>query len=101
MRAIEAIGAIERTIREIGDISGAIAAAVTEQGAATQEIARSVETAAKRTIETASEVERVGEATTATRDNAGAVKAVADDLGQVAARIRGQVDAFFQKLRAA
>ena len=27
MRAIEAIGAIERTIREIGDISGAIAAA--------------------------------------------------------------------------
>ena len=100
MRAIEAIGAIERTIREIGDISGAIAAAVTEQGAATQEIARSVETAAKRTIETASEVERVGEATTATRDNAGAVKAVADDLGQVAARIRGQVDAFFQKLRA-
>ena len=67
----------------------------------TQEIARSVETAAKRTIETASEVERVGEATTATRDNAGAVKAVADDLGQVAARIRGQVDAFFQKLRAA
>ena len=53
MRSIEAIGAIERTIREIGDISGAIAAAVTEQGAATQEIARSVETAAKRTIETA------------------------------------------------
>ncbi len=101
MRAIEAIGAIERTIREIGDISGAIAAAVTEQGAATQEIARSVETAAKRTIETASEVERVGEATTATRDSAGAVKAVADDLGQVAARIRGQVDEFFQKLRAA
>ena len=28
-------GAIERTIREIGDISGAIAAAVTQQGAAT------------------------------------------------------------------
>jgi methyl-accepting chemotaxis protein len=101
MRAIEAIGAIERTIREIGDISGAIAAAVTEQGAATQEIARSVETAAKRTIETASEVERVGEATTATRDSASAVKSVADDLGQVAARIRGQVDDFFQKLRAA
>ena len=46
MRSIEAIGAIERTIREIGEITGAIAAAVTEQGAATQEIARSVETAA-------------------------------------------------------
>ena len=101
MRSIDAIGAIERTIREIGGISGAIAAAVTEQGAATQEIARSVETAAKRTSETASEVERVGAATAATRQSADAVRAVADDLGSVAARIRGQVDAFFQGLRAA
>jgi methyl-accepting chemotaxis protein len=101
MRSIEAIGAIERTIREIGDISGAIAAAVTEQGAATQEIARSVETAARRTKETNGEVVRVGEATAETRDSAGAVKTVAEDLGNVAARIRGQVDAFFEKLNAA
>ncbi len=101
MRSIEAIGAIERTIREIGEISGAIAAAVTEQGAATQEIARSVETAATRTTETADEVVRVGEATAATRDSASAVKTVAADLGNVAARIRGQVDEFFGKLHAA
>ncbi len=101
MRSIDAIAAIERTIRDIGEISGAIAAAVTEQGAATQEIARSVETAARRTNETASEVERVGEATAATRDSAGSVKSVADDLGGVATRIRDQVEDFFQKLRAA
>jgi methyl-accepting chemotaxis protein len=101
MRSIAAIGAIERTIREIGDISGAIAAAVTEQGAATQEIARSVETAAKRTLDTAGEVVLVGEATTATRNNADAVRIVAEDLGNVAARIRTQVDSFFEKLRAA
>ena len=63
VRSIEAITAIEHTIREIGKISGAIAAAVTEQGAATQEIARSVETAAKRTVETANEVNLVGAAT--------------------------------------
>jgi len=100
-RSIEALGAIERTIREIGEISGAIAAAVTEQGAATQEIARSVETAARRTTETADEVVRVGEATAETRDSASAVKTVADDLGNVAARIRGQVDQFFGKLHAA
>jgi len=92
---------IESTIRDIGAITGAIAAAVTEQGAATQEIARSVETAAKRTSETAGEVVRVGAATAETRDSAGAVKTVADDLGHVAARIRGQVDAFFEKLNAA
>ena len=101
VRSIEAIGAIERTIRDIGEIAGTIAAAVTEQGAATQEIARSVETAARRTTETAGEVERVGEATAATRDNAGAVRSVAEDLGSVAGRIRSQVDQFFQKLRAA
>jgi len=100
MRSIEAITAIEHTIREIGNISGAIAAAVTEQGAATAEIARSVETAAKRTVETANEVNLVGAATHDTRASAGAVKSVADDLGGVAGRIRGQVDQFFERLSA-
>jgi methyl-accepting chemotaxis protein len=101
LRSIEAIAAIERTIRDIGCISSAIAAAVTEQGAATQEIARSVETASRRTSETAAEVGRVGDATAATRDSADAVKKVAEDLGNVAARIRSQVDQFFGKLCAA
>jgi methyl-accepting chemotaxis protein len=100
VRSIEAITAIEHTIREIGNISGAIAAAVTEQGAATSEIARSVETAARRTVETAAEVNLVGSATEDTRASAAAVKVVADDLGHVAGRIRGQVDQFFERLSA-
>jgi methyl-accepting chemotaxis protein len=100
-RSIDAIGAIERTIRDIGAISGAIAAAVTEQGAATREIARSVDIAAKRTNETAEEVSRVGDATENTRTSVTTVKTVADELGAVAGRIRGQVDAFFERLRAA
>jgi methyl-accepting chemotaxis protein len=100
MRSIEAITAIEHTIREMGNISGAIAAAVTEQGAATAEIARSVETAARRTVDTANEVNLVGSATQDTRSSASAVKSVADDLGSVAGRIRGQVDAFFERLSA-
>jgi methyl-accepting chemotaxis protein len=101
LRSIEAITGIERTIREIGEISGAIAAAVTEQGAATQEIARSVETASRRTVDTVQEVSRVGAATEDTRANAGAVNSVADELGAVARRVRAQVDQFFQHLRAA
>jgi len=100
VRSIEAITAIEHTIREIGNISGAIAAAVTQQGAATQEIARSVEIAAKRTVETAGEVNLVGAATKDTHASAGAVKSVADDLGSVAGRIRSQVDQFFERLSA-
>jgi methyl-accepting chemotaxis protein len=100
-RSISAIGAIERTIRDIGAISGAIAAAVTQQGAATQEIARSVEVAAKRTLETAEEVSRVSDATDNTRASVATVKSVADELGAVAHRIRDQVDALSQTLRAA
>jgi methyl-accepting chemotaxis protein len=100
-RSIDALGAIERTIRDISAISNTIAAAVIEQGSATQEIARSVEVAARRSSDTAGEVERVGEATNATRASASAVESVAGDLGTVATRIRAQVDQFFQKLRAA
>jgi methyl-accepting chemotaxis protein len=100
-RSISAIGAIERTIREIGDISGAIAAAVTEQGAATQEIARSVEAASQRSAETADQINRVNEATGSTSAHVAQARSVADELGAVAARIRGQIDEFFKRLRAA
>ncbi len=100
-RSISAIGAIERTIREIGDISGAIAAAVTEQGAATQEIARSVEAASQRSAETADQINRVNEATGTTSAHVAQARNVADELGAVAARIRGQIDEFFKRLRAA
>jgi methyl-accepting chemotaxis protein len=74
---------------------------VTEQGAATQEIARSAEVAAKRTRETAEEVTRVGDATENTRTSVATVKSVAEELDAVAHRIRDQVEAFSQKLRAA
>jgi methyl-accepting chemotaxis protein len=101
VRSVDAIAAIQRTIRDVGEITGTIAAAVTEQGAATQEIARSAETASKRTVETAGEVSRVSEATEETRKEATTVKNVADNLGTVARSIRSQVDDFLQKLRAA
>jgi methyl-accepting chemotaxis protein len=99
--SIEAIGAIERTIRDIGLISGAISAAVTEQGAATQEIARSVDVAARRTVDAAEEVSRVNDATENTRANVAAVQAVAEELGAIASRIRDQVEEFTVRIRAA
>jgi hypothetical protein len=46
-------------------------------------------------------VSRVGDATDNTRTNVANVRAVADELGVVAHRIRDQIDAFSQKLRAA
>jgi hypothetical protein len=42
----------------------------------------------------------VGSATDDTRASAGVVKSVADDLGNVAGRIRTQVDQFFERLSA-
>ena len=94
-RSIQAIAGIERTIREIGEISGAIATAVTEQGAATQEIARSVEVAARRTNDTADEVvaRRRGDGEHARQRQS--VKTLADDLAAAAGQIRAQVDQFF------
>jgi methyl-accepting chemotaxis protein len=100
-RSIAAIDSIEKTIRDIGAISGTIASAVTQQGAATQEIARSVEVAAQRTNDTADEVVSLGEATENTRSSAESVKTLADDLAAAAGQIRAQVDQFFAKLRAA
>jgi methyl-accepting chemotaxis protein len=73
---------------------------VTEQGAATQEIARSVEIAARRTAETATEVGLVGAAIEDTRASAGTGKSLADDLDEVAGRIRAEVDEFFDRLSA-
>jgi methyl-accepting chemotaxis protein len=81
--------------------SGAIAAAVTEQGAATQEIVRSVEAASRRSSESADEISRVNEATASTSRHAVEARNVADRLSAVASRIRGQVDDFFERLRAA
>ncbi len=100
-RSIQAIADIERTISDIGNISGAIATAVTQQGAATQEIARSIDVAARLTNETAAEVVGVGEATQNTRASATSVKTLADDLATAADNIRAQVDQFFAKLNAA
>jgi methyl-accepting chemotaxis protein len=60
-----------------------------------------VETASRRSKEAAGEVDRVGEATSATHNSASAVESVAGDLGEVAARLRDQVNQFFAKLNAA
>ena len=96
-RSIEAIEAIEATIRDIGAISGAIAAAVTEQGAATQEIARSVDIAAKRTLKP-----RKRSAASGTRPKyPRQCRPCARWRRSSAPTIRDQIEAFSQNLRAA
>jgi methyl-accepting chemotaxis protein len=98
--SIEAINSIKTIVGEMGVISSAIASAVGEQGAATTRIAGSADTAAKLTEQTANEVNFVGGATQETRVSAAEVKCVAEDLGSVATRLRGQVNDFFARLSA-
>jgi methyl-accepting chemotaxis protein len=100
-RSIAAIGAIKNTIRDIGAISGAIAAAVTEQGAATQEIARSVESASRRSSETTGQIGKVTEATEISRAHSVAAQEASDTLDRLASRMRGQIERFFERLKAA
>jgi methyl-accepting chemotaxis protein len=99
--SIAAIKTIQATIRNIGDITAAIAASVTEQGTVTREIAAQVENASSRTGHIADGISKVGAATSATSADAGAMKTIADELGQAASRIRQEVDGFFERLKAA
>ena len=96
-RSIEAIGAIERTIREIGDISAARSPPRSPSRAPPRRKSPAASRPpSKRTAETAEQVERRqrgdrNHRAPCQRRRAG----VADDLGAVAARIRDQVDQFF------
>lgn len=101
LRSLEATVAIEKIIREIGEISATIAVAVSQQREATQRIAHSAEVAAKRTVESVDEVDHMSRAAADTRVGAIAARTVADDLSSVARRIRQQIDQFFEQLHAA
>jgi methyl-accepting chemotaxis protein len=97
---LQAIVAIERTIRGIGGISGSIAAAVSQQRAATDRIVRNADVAAKRTVQSVEEVERMGRAAANTLVSATAARAAADNLSSTAVHVRDQIDQFFEQLHA-
>ena len=98
---LQATVAAERTIREIGGISGSIAAAVSQQRTATHRIVRNAEVAAKRTVQSVGEVERMGRAAANTLVSATAARTVADKLSSTAVHVRDKIDQFFKQLHAA
>jgi methyl-accepting chemotaxis protein len=99
--AIAAIQGISGIITEVNEVATAIAAAVEEQGAATQEITRSTQQAAQGTKNVSDNIVGV----TAGADAAGAaaqnVKTASEMLGVQTQQLRGQVDDFLGKIRAA
>jgi methyl-accepting chemotaxis protein len=99
--AVDAIKRIGGTIAEVSSIATSIAGAVEEQGAATQEITRNTQQAATRTRDVSENISGVTSEADATGAAAEGVRSAAESLGQQADRLRGQVNDFLSKIRAA
>ena len=99
--AVAAIRAICATILEVNEISTSIAAAVQQQRRATEEIARNVQQAAAGTGEVSQNIDRVTEAVRLTESSAGEVLGSAGGLSGTAEKLRGAVDRFLERVRAA
>ena len=98
---VEAMKRIGGTISEVSSVATSIASAVEEQGAATQEITRSTQQAAARTQEVSDNISGVSEGAKTTGHAAHGVRSAAEALNQQTERLRGQVDDFLAKIRAA
>jgi methyl-accepting chemotaxis protein len=99
--AVQAIGAIDRTVGQISEIATAIASAVEEQGAATQEITRNTEQAARGTAEVTETIAGVNQTAGETGAAAAEVLTVAGELGRRAETLRQEVDQFLANIRSA
>jgi len=99
--AVEAIGAIARTIEEISSITTSIASAIEQQGAATQEISRSVNQAASGTQEVARNVEGVSSMAGRTGETANQMLDASEKLGRQSDILRDEIGRFFTAIRAA
>jgi methyl-accepting chemotaxis protein len=98
INAIKGIGAI---IGEVNEVATAIAAAVEEQGAATQEITRSTQQAAQGTKNVSDNIVGVSAGADAAGAAAQNVKSASETLDAQTRKLRGQVDDFLGKIRAA
>lgn len=97
-RAMDAINAIELTIRDMDHIAGTIADAVQQQGAATQEIARNVRDAAVATAVVADNVTAVTAASETVGETAKDLTAASTELSQQAEALRSGVRRFIDHL---
>ena len=99
--AIQAIQTIGGIIGEVNEVATAIAAAVEQQGAATQEITRSTQQAAQGTRNVSDNIGGVSAGADATGAAAQNVKTASEMVARQSEQLRGQVDAFLGRIRAA
>jgi len=94
--AIQQIGDV---VTKIDQIASSIATAVEEQTAATAEIARNVSQASEGTSEVSRNIQSVDQAASETGSAASQITTAASELSTQAERLRGEVDAFLDKVR--
>ncbi|MBR0647608.1 methyl-accepting chemotaxis protein [Plastoroseomonas hellenica] len=99
--AVRSLQGIAAVVGEIDQISGAIAAAVEQQGAATQEIARNVAEAASSTGLVSGGIGQVNAGVTQTNTALGVLRDAADAMARQGSALRGAVDGFVARMRAA
>ena len=99
--AVTAIQSIGGTIGQINEIASAIASAVDQQGSATREIANSVSQAAAGTNEVSSNIVGVTQASGEVGAASTQVLNSASELSKQAERLKTDVEAFLDSVRAA
>ncbi len=99
--AVEAIEHIGSTITQINDIAAAVATAVEEQDATTREMAHSVNQVAQSTGLVSEKVSGLARAAGETGQSAQMVRDHAGELAHKVESLRGQVDQFLSRIRAA
>ena len=97
---VTSIGAIVKTIEQIGDLTAAIAMSVEQQGAATNEIASNTSLAATGTREVTGHISGVGDAAQATGQAAQSLLGLSSELERRSEDMQTEVNDFVTRLRA-
>ncbi len=100
-QAVSAIARINETIDSIGNLSSGIASAVEEQSAATREISRNVQEAATGTSIVSQNIGDVSQSASQTGEAAGTVLSAAESLTKQSETLRGAIDDYLGKVKAA
>jgi methyl-accepting chemotaxis protein len=99
--SVGAIKAIGQTIERISGITTTISSAVEQQGTATQSIAAGVQAAASGTLEVADNIEQVANKARETGTTSGLMLKSAQDLSDVSAHLKDEVEKFLDSVQAA
>ncbi len=100
-QAVGEIGGIERTIAEVNDIASAITEAVSQQEQTTAEISRNIHEVSRTTTEVTRNINGVTQAAQESSEGALRVLNAAQALTRQSDQLKGEVDNFLNRVRAA